>query len=179
MRPYLGPPWTNSRQIWCVRVFHHVLLKYGHENAKMQKRKFDDVTLRYSIGSDSDFKQAFIHPKYDLLNIEWHTQVKAYRKWHDMTISLGYTRIISNKDYLWLQGGDQQRCAVKDATVWWSRCLLISVVFTKKKKKKKNPKSWKFCWKTKQNDFSMGWNFSIYRVERGVDILFDLLGFFN
>ena len=36
MRPYLGPPWTNSCQIWCVRVFHHVLLKYGHENAEMQ-----------------------------------------------------------------------------------------------------------------------------------------------
>ena len=32
-----------------MRVFHHVLLKFGHENAEMQKRKFDDVTLRYSI----------------------------------------------------------------------------------------------------------------------------------
>ena len=31
----------NSCQIWCVRVFHHVVLKYGHENA--------DVTLQYSI----------------------------------------------------------------------------------------------------------------------------------
>ena len=49
MRPYLGPLWTNSCQIWCARVFHHVLLKYGHENAEMQKRKFDDVTLRYSL----------------------------------------------------------------------------------------------------------------------------------
>ena len=49
MRPYLRPPWTNSCQIWCVRVFHHVLLKYCHENAEMQKRKFDDVTLQYSI----------------------------------------------------------------------------------------------------------------------------------
>ena len=29
--------------------FHHVLLKYGHENAKLQKRKLDDVKLRYSI----------------------------------------------------------------------------------------------------------------------------------
>ena len=27
MRPYLGPPWTDSCQIWCVRCFHHVLLK--------------------------------------------------------------------------------------------------------------------------------------------------------
>ena len=50
MRPYLGPPWTDSCQIWCVRVFHHVLPKYGHENAEMQKKiKIYDVTLRYSI----------------------------------------------------------------------------------------------------------------------------------
>ena len=49
MRPYLGLPWTNSCQIWCVRIFHHVLLKYCHENAEMQKWKFDDVTLQYSI----------------------------------------------------------------------------------------------------------------------------------
>ena len=28
---------------------HHVLLKYGQENAKMEKRKFHDVTLQYSI----------------------------------------------------------------------------------------------------------------------------------
>ena len=32
-----------------MRVFHHVLLKYCHENAEMQKRKFDDVILQYSI----------------------------------------------------------------------------------------------------------------------------------
>ena len=49
MRPYLGLPWTNSCQIWCVRVFHHALLKYGHENAEIQKRKFDVITLQYSI----------------------------------------------------------------------------------------------------------------------------------
>ena len=28
---YLRPPWTNSCQIWCVRGFHHILLKYGHK----------------------------------------------------------------------------------------------------------------------------------------------------
>ena len=39
--------WTNSCQIWCVRVLYHVLLKYDHENAGMQKTKFDDVTLQY------------------------------------------------------------------------------------------------------------------------------------
>ena len=32
-----------------VKVFHHVLLKYGHNNAEIQKRKFDDVTLQYDI----------------------------------------------------------------------------------------------------------------------------------
>ena len=26
--------------------FHHVLLKYAHENAEIQKEKFDDVTLQ-------------------------------------------------------------------------------------------------------------------------------------
>ena len=51
MQPYLGPPQTNSCQIWFVRVFHHVLLKYGHENAEMQKGKSDDITLQYSIAS--------------------------------------------------------------------------------------------------------------------------------
>ena len=39
VRIYLGPPWTNSCQIWCVRIFHHVLLKYCHENAEMLKKK--------------------------------------------------------------------------------------------------------------------------------------------
>ena len=27
----------HYEQIWCVGVFHHVLLKYGHESAVMQK----------------------------------------------------------------------------------------------------------------------------------------------
>ena len=27
----------------------YIVLKYCHENAEMQKRKFDDVTLQYSI----------------------------------------------------------------------------------------------------------------------------------
>ena len=49
MWSYLRPLQTNSCQIWCVRVFHHVLLKYGHENAEIQKSKYDDVTLQYSI----------------------------------------------------------------------------------------------------------------------------------
>ena len=37
------------------RFFHHVLLKYCHENAEMQKRKFDDTTLQYSIATDTWF----------------------------------------------------------------------------------------------------------------------------
>ena len=33
-----------------MRVFHHVLLKCGHENAEMQKKKqFDGVTLQHTI----------------------------------------------------------------------------------------------------------------------------------
>ena len=31
----------------CEGFFYHILLKYGDENAEMQKRKFDDVTLQY------------------------------------------------------------------------------------------------------------------------------------
>ena len=30
-------------------VFHHVVQQYGHENAEMRKRKFDGITLQYSI----------------------------------------------------------------------------------------------------------------------------------
>ena len=48
MQPYLKPPWTNSCQILCVRVFHHVLLKYGHENAEMQKTKENLMTSHFS-----------------------------------------------------------------------------------------------------------------------------------
>ena len=37
---------ANSCQIWCVRVFIMFYWnKHGHENAEMQKQKFDDVTL--------------------------------------------------------------------------------------------------------------------------------------
>ena len=32
-----------------MRVLHHVPLKYGHEHAEIHKRKFDDVTLLYSM----------------------------------------------------------------------------------------------------------------------------------
>ena len=38
-----------QKQIGEGFFFYHVLLTYGHESAEMQKRKFDDVTLRYSI----------------------------------------------------------------------------------------------------------------------------------
>ena len=69
MWPYLGPPWTNSCKIWCVRVFHHVLLKYGHENAETQKRKFDDVSLQYSItGCESHIQYLKL-----LTNVAWYT----------------------------------------------------------------------------------------------------------
>ena len=49
MRPISRATMNHFMSIWCVRVFHYVLLKYCHENAEMQKRKFDDVTFRYSI----------------------------------------------------------------------------------------------------------------------------------
>ena len=57
MRPYLGPPWTDSCQIWCMEVFHHALPKYEEKKImkmlkckkKKKKEKKDDVTLWYSI----------------------------------------------------------------------------------------------------------------------------------
>ena len=40
MRTYLWPPWINSCQswCWCVRVVHHVLLKYGHQKCWNEKK---------------------------------------------------------------------------------------------------------------------------------------------
>ena len=69
MRPYLGPPWTDSCKIWCVRVFHYVLLKCSHENAEMQKWKFDDVTLRNSI--QLKFCSQYCYPLISLKGVNW------------------------------------------------------------------------------------------------------------
>ena len=43
MRPYLGPPWTDSHQIWAVGVFDHAPPKHGIQNAEMQKKVFCDI----------------------------------------------------------------------------------------------------------------------------------------
>ena len=74
MRPYLGPPWTNSCLIWCMRVFHHILLKYGHESAEMQKKKKkkkkkDDVTRQYSIATDFTIHNTSIHPHFSAMAV--------------------------------------------------------------------------------------------------------------
>ena len=37
------------KKVWCVRVFHHVLLKYGHENAEIQKQKFDRASRTVQV----------------------------------------------------------------------------------------------------------------------------------
>ena len=39
MRPYLGPPRTDSHQIWAVDVFHHAPPIYGIQNTRIQKKK--------------------------------------------------------------------------------------------------------------------------------------------
>ena len=54
MRPYLGPPWTDSHQIWAVDVFHHAPPRHGIQNAEMQKKKkkkkkIVTSSLQYSI----------------------------------------------------------------------------------------------------------------------------------
>ena len=37
MRPYLGPPWTDSHPIWAVDVFHHAPPIHGIQNTEIQK----------------------------------------------------------------------------------------------------------------------------------------------
>ena len=40
-----------------MRVFHHALLKYGHENGEMQKRNFHDVTLiRVTLSANTKYE---------------------------------------------------------------------------------------------------------------------------
>ena len=62
MRPFLRPPWTNSSKILCVRVFHHVLLKYGHKNTEMQLVSNDkDDTLYCRMENNSAFSYYMIY----------------------------------------------------------------------------------------------------------------------
>ena len=53
MRPYLGPPWTDSHQIWAVDVFHHAPPRHGIQNAEMQKKFFCDVIASVLYRSQS------------------------------------------------------------------------------------------------------------------------------
>ena len=52
MKIILSPTWDVGIGSWGP-WYIYVLLKYGHENAEMQKKKkkgqSDDVTLRYSV----------------------------------------------------------------------------------------------------------------------------------
>ena len=43
MRPYLGPPWTDSHPIWAVEVFHHAPPIHGIQNTEIQKKVCCDV----------------------------------------------------------------------------------------------------------------------------------------
>ena len=45
MRPYLGPPWTDSHPIWAVDVFHHAPPIHDIQNTEIQEKKkiFCDV----------------------------------------------------------------------------------------------------------------------------------------
>ena len=87
-----------------MRSFHNVLLKYGHENAEMQKRKFDDVTLQYSINPcyPEGFSQTYF-PKgvvvatpLWIINTEGHiilNLLPVYRYGHPLSID---TKISTN-----------------------------------------------------------------------------------
>ena len=64
----------------CVRVFYHVLLlKYCHENAEMQKRKFDDITLQCSMGLlfSSLLKDCFDFAEAARVSLKWSQYAKV------------------------------------------------------------------------------------------------------
>ena len=50
MQWYLGPPWSNSNQIWAVHVFHHVPLMHGIQNVEVQIKFSVMSSLWYSVG---------------------------------------------------------------------------------------------------------------------------------
>ena len=52
MRPYLGPPWTDSHPILAVDVFHHAPLIHGIQNTEIQKKFFVMSSLLYSINEN-------------------------------------------------------------------------------------------------------------------------------
>ena len=54
----------------------NVLLKFGHENAEMQKRKFDDVTLRYSIAANLHRPMDCLSRRMTVLHTCQHTKVR-------------------------------------------------------------------------------------------------------
>ena len=53
MRPYLGPPWTDSHPSWAVDVFHHAppIGLHGIQNTEIQKKFFCDVIASVLYGT--------------------------------------------------------------------------------------------------------------------------------
>ena len=62
-----------------MKVFHHVLLKYGLEKVEIEKRKFDDITLRYSNNNFYSHKQTLLF-------------INGYRRM-EYTLSEGFIRL--------------------------------------------------------------------------------------
>ena len=106
MWPYLRPQWTNSCQIWCTRVFHHVLLKnahkmlksihdgqrYSHTNSFIPTEisvywpgsKFTLISMgliRYSCGHISGHREP-IHVKFDESLSSCSTEIWLWKCWN-------------------------------------------------------------------------------------------------
>ena len=79
MQSYLRLFWTNSHKICAVEVFHHALLRYGIQNAEMQKKKFFvPSSLPYSTSREGQklSGRAHFHSQLPLSNVQHYKSLK-------------------------------------------------------------------------------------------------------
>ena len=103
---------NHFMSIWCVRVFHYVLLKYCHENAEMQKRKFDDVTLRYSI-----LPRPGPGPSVDGVGPSTAVQLVLVEK--DLCCSLSLETCKREQHIIWNHMTDKRTILEYDSSSYW------------------------------------------------------------
>ena len=131
MWPYLGPPRTDSCQIWCVEVFHHALPKYENKSMKMLKKYFwwrhtlvlynrTPIFLIFCCSSWKRYYQRIIQSRFGLISINRGKKCEQngalYKNWN---VKLTFKRAeewplfphaISNILSSWIQ---QYKCWVK------------------------------------------------------------------
>ena len=79
MQPYLGTLCTDSCTTWCVRTFHHVLLKYGHikcVNAKNDKLMTSHFNTLYWTGL-KNIERKMINVECKMINVI-HQMLRIY-----------------------------------------------------------------------------------------------------